>query len=110
MGKDQQIISLDIIEPWEKGTDKSIRAEIADRSGDSYLIRLIDNHEIDGKPILYLIGTIRGDESSVGLFDQSRSGSIVMNMVYDFDLRKDNFRDYDVGSFRSNFLLGQLNF
>lgn len=105
---DSRLIELNIIEPWEKGTEKSIKSEIVDKNADYYLIRLLEEYKLKDKATKYLLGELRDKKNEINLFDKSVRGTFLMNMVHHKNLNEDNFKDYDLEAFRSNFLMVEL--
>ncbi len=98
---------LNILEPWEFGTEKAIDVTIVDKNGTEYLFSLITPLPIRGKKIEYLIGQPR-DEQSLDILSDKTSGTISLNMVYAEELNAENFGRYSMRNFRGNFLLGEI--
>jgi hypothetical protein len=100
---------LNIIEPWEFGTEKSIAASIVDKNEEQYLLYLPEPLWIKGKAINYLIGELR-DKNLSDILSDKVHGTFALNMIYSNDVTIQNFRGYQIKDFRGNFLLGEIIF
>ncbi len=104
-----RIGKLNIIEPWELGTEKAINVNIVDEYGGQYLIFLPDRLTANETRINYLIGEPREDKS-LDLFSNDTQGTIPLNLVYSTEINAENFKNYRLEKFRGNFLLGEVIF
>lgn len=98
---------LNIVEPWELGTEKAITVSIVDKHESDYLLYLPEPFLIKGKSINYLIGELR-EEKLVDLLSDEVHGTFALNMVYPNEITKENFTEYPIKNFRGNFLLGEI--
>lgn len=99
---------LNIIEPWELGTDKAIETSIVDYHEGQYLFYLFKPLPIKGKSVSYLVGELRDKEKSLDLFSDKIRGTVALNMVYSDEVDRQNFRNYRIKDFRGNFLSGEV--
>jgi hypothetical protein len=106
---EKKTAKLNIIEPWEFGTEKAIPASIVDKNENQYLLHLPEPLLINGKSINYLIGELR-DQNSLDILSDKVHGTFALNMVYSSEVTKQNFRNHHIKRFRGNFLLGEIMF
>lgn len=98
---------LNILEPWEHGTEKSIKINLIKKNGDNYLIQLEKPHKINGHDFHYFIIRPRGERD----LDISKlKGTYPVEMGYDKNLSMENFDKYNLELFRGNFLFAELIF
>jgi hypothetical protein len=107
--ENKKILKLNIIEPWELGTEKAIPASIIDEYEGQYLIYLPTPRLIKGKSISYFLAELRGSDK-LGLPSDKMRGTVLFNMVYLDEINDRNFRRYRIEDFRGNFLLGEIIF
>ncbi|SRR5258706_8068682 len=108
MNEKNRIGKLNIIEPWEFGTEKAITASVVDEYEGQYLISILEPLAIKGNPIRYLIGEMTGEEKSLDLFSNNAQGTLALNMVYSDEINEQNFKNHRISDFRGNFLLGEI--
>jgi hypothetical protein len=108
MSKKNKIGTLNIIEPWELGTEKAISVSIVDEYQGQYLIFLSIPLSAKGKTIRYLIGEPRRE--NFDLFSDKFLGSCELSMIYSDEIDEQNFKTYHIKDFRQNFLLGEIIF
>ena len=104
----QRYCSLNIIEPWEFGTDKAIDAILIDRNEGEYLLSLFQPRVFGEKQIRYLLLELRNKSSSVDLLNPKEKGVFPINLVFMSEIDPYNFKKYRITDFRANFLLGDI--
>jgi hypothetical protein len=98
-----KVIKLNIIEPWEYGTDKAVDASIVGEENDQYLIQLSKPMKFKNSEARYFLATLR-DKSLNGI---NKSGKYLLSMVYSEDINELNYKGYKISEFRSGFLIGE---
>ncbi len=97
---------LNIIEPWEHGTEKSIDVDIIGKNNNQYFLKLNTPISIKDYEYHYLLFRLKGEEKSIDITEAK--GVFPIEIVYKEELREDNFSTYQIDDFRSNFLLGEI--
>jgi hypothetical protein len=97
---------INIIEPWEAGTEKSIKGSIIKDTGKQFLLRLDKPIQFKGTDAQYFICEFRNDMDKAS-FKEEQTGNYPINMVFDKNITE--YSDLpSLSAYRSNFLLGEL--
>jgi len=96
---------LQILEPWEFGTEKGINIKDIDKSKNQYLLYTEEPYIINNHEYKFFLAK---SKNKINLFSVAKKNSIILEMVYDKNLNPKNFIDYQIKDFRRNFLLGEL--
>lgn len=99
--------SLNIIEPWEHGTEESINVTFIEQNNDNYLLHLSNSHKIKDIDYSYFIVRFRDEEVNN---ISNLKGTYSLEMGYDKEINESTFEKYDLKDFRTNFLLGEVIF
>ena len=102
------ICKLNILEPWEFGTEKGIEIKDFDKFNNHILLHIKNPYIIDNEPYNFLLAKMRGDEKINLLSSISFKKNIMLTIVYDKNIDDMNFINYNIKEFRNNFLLGEL--
>lgn len=97
---------LNILEPWEHGTEKSIDVMIINRHNDQYLLKLSSPILINDLSFSYLMFKAKGE--SIDLLLSTNKGTFPIEIVYAKELEEENFPKFDIANFRSSFLFGEI--
>ena len=103
-----RMYKLNIIEPWEFGTDQAIDVDIVARNQGQCLILLSEPRMFGEMLTSYLIGELREDSSQINSLFSGLHGTFAMNLVFSDEISKHNFPNLSMKSFRANFLLGEI--
>jgi len=96
---------LNILEPWEFGTEKGINIKDIDKSKNQFLLYTEEPYVINNHKYEFFLAKPKG---KVNLFSVNKKDSILLEMVYDKNLSPENFTSYQIKDFRDNFFLGEL--
>ncbi|MEM6738223.1 MAG: hypothetical protein AAF620_19360 [Bacteroidota bacterium] len=97
-------IKLNIIEPWEFGTDKGVTASIVGENNGQYLIRLSNPMKLQDNEAKYFLAELRDRHSNDNL---NKPGKYLLNMVYSQRINEINFKEHKISDFRSGLLVGE---
>lgn len=98
---------INIIEPWESGTDKAIEADILMYSGTQFLIFVEKTIKVNGVDAHYFICKLQV-ENSGDVFEKKKSGMYKISMVFDKNINNVQQPLPNIDSYRGNFLIGEL--
>lgn len=99
---------LNIIEPWESGTESAITANISRKAGNQFLLFVEKNIKVrDVDNAHYFVCKLKNDEDQKA-FDNEEMGHYLINMVYDENIHEIESKISPLDSYRANFLLGEL--
>jgi|GEM_PF-2137488 len=107
MERRNRVGKLNIIEPWEFGTEKAVHVSVVEKFEDQYLFSLAEPLLMKGLRTKYLIGELR-EEKSPDILSDKVKGTFALNMVFSDEINEKNFRNYLIKDFRGNFLLGEI--
>jgi len=97
---------LNILEPWEHGTEKSLDVAIIKRLKEQYLLHLSSPISIRDISYSYLLFKTTGED--IDLFLSRNQGTYPIEIVYTKDLSEESFSKFDIADFRSSFLFGEI--
>jgi len=98
---------LNIIDPWESGTESAINATIVKEMEEQFLLFIETPTKVYGKNAQYFICELRRSKDK-DAFKNHIKGTYPINMVFD---EKINNADYELppySSYRGNFLSGEI--
>lgn len=99
--------NLNIIEPWEFGTEESVNITFINKNGDNYLIYLNDAHKINGEDFHYFIVRFK---DKIDKDISKLKGTYPLEMGFDEGINSNTFEKFSLDKFRGNFLLGEVIF
>jgi hypothetical protein len=102
----KDIAKINIIEPWEYGTEKPISINNIDKLGSKYLFHLSEPYQINKKYYNFLIG--RPKDFKINLFNIKKNQVIVLEIHFGENVSELNFYNLNFDDFRGNFLLGDF--
>ncbi len=98
---------VNIIEPWESGTDKSVGADIVKQTGDQFLLFIEKKINVKGNDAQYFICKLKSEKLR-NPFNNNESGIYEISMVFDKDITNELQDLPDIENYRGNFLTGEL--
>ncbi len=98
---------LNIIEPWESGTDSAIDTTIINESGMQFLLFVETVIKVRGENAQYFVCELKNKEDQDS-FKIRIKKNYPIHMVYDKDIHSKNHMLPDLKSYRSNFLSGEI--
>ena len=98
-------LELLIVEPWE--VYQKVSVELVDRKEDQFLFKLTLSLNYKGKPLDYLIGSLRNGSQNDS-FIKGIQGLYVFNLFYNEDLNEGIFNNINTLKFRESFFLGEI--
>lgn len=99
---------LNIVEPWDIGTENPIGASIVDKVGDQYLLKLTEPRVMKGQSVRFLIAEPRAKGDKIDFVSVKARGLYPVNMVYSSNITIENFKVTSLNDFRSNFAIGDI--
>lgn len=100
---------INIIEPWESGTDRATEADIVKRTGIQFLIFIEKPIKVRGAEAHYFICKLQ-DENCAIEFNKGERGIYKITMVFDKNVKNVQNPLPNIESYRGNFLSGELIF
>lgn len=101
------IYKLNIIEPWESGTESAITADLIKKNGSQFLLFVEKVIKVRGENAQYFICELKNQENQ-NAFDNNIQGVYPIEMVFDKNIQNADSELLDLGKYRSNFLLGEI--
>ena len=98
---------VNIIEPWESGTDRSIDANIVKYTCDQFLLFTEKKINVKGNDAQYFICKLKSEKLR-SPFNNKESGIYEISMVFDKDITNELQELPDIENYRGNFLTGEL--
>lgn len=98
---------LNIIEPWESGTESPIDAFILKEKDRQFLLFVENNITVRGENAHYFICELKNEEDRIA-FKNCVKRVYPINMVFDKNIIADQQEIPDINSYRSNFLSGEI--
>jgi hypothetical protein len=100
-------VRLNIIEPWESGTETAIDAVIVKGTAKLFLLRLETIVKFNSDDAQYFICQLQGKEAK-GPLEDLKNGIYPISMVFDKHVKNDANALSELDDYRTNFLLGEL--
>lgn len=100
-------VKLNIIEPWEYGTESPIDASVVKYNGLEFLLYLDFPRKIEQHNAQYFICKFKNDKDKIS-FKNKVKGSYIIEMVFDKQISSANDEIPAFGTYRGNFLSGEL--
>ena len=97
---------LNILDPWESGTEFSIKASIVKETEKEFLLSLEKPIQVKGQDAHYFICELKRQEDKNDLKKHIK-GVYPINMVFDNSINEDSQLP-PLSSYRANFLSGEL--
>ena|SRR5690348_4495823 len=98
---------VNILEPWQSGTEASVEALIVKQSKNQFLIFIEANIKVRGENAHYFICKFKNENDESAL-KSSIEGVYPINMVFDKSIRNEQQEVPDINSYRANFLMGEI--
>ena len=105
--KTKIMYKLNIIEPWESGTESAIEADLIKKNGIQFLLFVEKIIKVNNDNAQYFICELKNKENQ-NAFDNSVAGIYLIDMVFDKNIQNTDSELFDLGIYRSNFLLGEI--
>ena len=105
--KTKMMYKLNIIEPWESGTESAIEADLIKKNGIQFLLFVEKIIKVKGDNAQYFICELKNKENQ-NAFDNSVAGIYLIDMVFDKNIQNTDSELFDLGIYRSNFLLCEI--
>ena len=100
------VYKLNILDPWEFGTESAVRASIIKETGKQFLLFLETPIRIEDQKAHYFICELQKQEDR-NAFKKNIKGVYPITMVFDNSINE-NSELPPLSSYRSNFLSGEL--
>jgi len=100
-------LKLNIIEPWKYGTESSIDASVVKDNDLEFLLYLDFPRKIEQDDAQYFICQFRNEKDKKS-FKNNIKGTYPIEMVFDKKIKSAYDEIPQLGSYRSNFLSGEL--
>jgi hypothetical protein len=100
-------VRLNIIEPWQSGTKIAIDAVIIKGTAKLFLLRLETTIKFNSDDAQYFICQLQDKEAKAPL-NNLENGIYPISMVFDKHVKNDTSALFELDTYRSNFLLGEL--
>lgn len=100
---------LNIIEPWESGTDKSIEANILKFTGKQFLLFVEKSVKVGSNNAHYFVCKFKNEKVNAK-FKSNECGTYEISMIFDINIQNAQQELPDIESYRANFLSGELIF
>jgi hypothetical protein len=97
---------LNILEPWESGTESAVRVTIIKETENQFLLFLEKPIQIKGQDAYYFICELQKKEDKNALTKKMK-GVYPINMVFDQSINE-NSQLPPLSSYRANFLSGEI--
>lgn len=104
----KRIGQLNILEPWEHGTSKSININIIAKEGTQYLLKLDTPFLIGSDLYSYFLFRLGEKHKNNDLFSSNIKGTFPIEIVYKKGIDKHNFAQFYIDDFRNSFLFGEI--
>ena len=104
----KRLVQLNILEPWEHGTQKSIDINIINKEGNQYLMKLNSSISIGNNLYSYFLFRVAERHKNNDLFSLRIKGTFPVEIVYKEDIDENNFTLFNIDDFRNNFLFGEI--
>ncbi|MEO8174718.1 MAG: hypothetical protein ABI581_16600 [Sediminibacterium sp.] len=98
---------LNIIEPWDWGTEKAIDVSVLKKDGNVYLLHLNVFITIHNKEARYFIFEFRNQVDQIA-FKQNLKGTYPIGMVFDESITAETTTFKSLKDYRANFLSGEI--
>ena len=100
-------LKLNIIEPWEYGTEHAIDATIVQENNSDFLLFINPPRQIEQDTVQYFVCTFRNSEDKIALKGHLQ-GVYPIQMVFDKSIKSNTDKIHSIKDYRSNFLSGEL--
>jgi hypothetical protein len=98
---------LNIIEPWESGTESTIDAVLLKKSNNQFLLFTNKIIKVRGQDAQYFVCKIKKEEDQ-NSFNNQKKGIYEIRMVFDKNIQNVDSELPDLSNYRGNFLSGEL--
>ncbi len=98
---------VNILEPWESGTVSAVDALIVKETGDQFLLFIENNIKVGGENAHYFICKFKNQDDALDLKTCVKK-IYPIHMVYDKHISDEQQELPDIGSYRANFLAGEI--
>lgn len=98
---------VNILEPWESGTESAVEALIIKETKDQFLLFIETNIKVRGENAHYFICKLKNEDNKTAL-KNSVEGVYPINMVFDKNISSEQQEIPDISSYRANFLMGEI--
>lgn len=98
---------VNIIDPWESGTDKSVDADIIKQNGNQFLLFIKTKINVKGNEAHYFICKLKS-EIMRDPFKNNESGIYEISMVFDKGITNELQDLPDIENYRGSFLTGEI--
>jgi len=98
---------LNIIEPWQSGTESAVEAHIVREKGNQFLLFVEKNIKVNGENAHYFICELKNKEDKIALKNGVKK-VYPINMVFDKNITTGLQDIPDIDSYRANFLSGEI--
>lgn len=101
------IFKVNILEPWESGTQSSVDATLVKKDSESFLIFLKDPVKVKKQNAQFFICELKDKKTEIA-FVNKMNGVYPINMVFDKNINTKDSRLPPLNVYRDNFLLGEI--
>lgn len=98
---------LNIIEPWESGTEHAVDSSLIKEKGNQFLLFVEDTIKVRGENAHYFICELKNEEKKIALKNHVK-GIYPINMVFDKKIISKQQDIPDINTYRANFLSGEI--
>jgi hypothetical protein len=98
---------LNIIDPWESGTESAIDAYLVKEKSNEFLLFVKNNIKVRGENAHYFICELKNEEDKTA-FKNCVKKVYPINMVFDKNIINEQQDIPDINSYRANFLSGEI--
>ena len=98
---------LNIIEPWESGTESTIDATFIKENGVQFLLFVERIIKVRNENAQYFICELKNEEDK-SAFNSHKKGVYPIRMVFDKNINSDAEELPPLSSYRANFLSGEI--
>lgn len=101
-------VKLNIIEPWDLGTEAAIEC-IAHLKNENLVIEILDERYIAEKGIQLFGGQLNKEDYN-SFIKNPKGKPFRLNLFFDPNLDRDDLMEVEISEIRSNFVQGELVF
>ncbi|MBS4042945.1 MAG: hypothetical protein KGZ59_03940 [Chitinophagaceae bacterium] len=98
---------VNILEPWESGTNKSIKGEILQNTGNQFLLSVVEKINVKGNLAQFFVCKVKNEVLRTQ-FNNCTNGIYEISMVYDKNINNALQLVPDINDYRGNFLTGEI--